>query len=247
MNVCREVEKMETTHKISSLEYKVIKKDKKGISISIDEKGEIIVRAPMNMDYGSIERIIENKIDWIYKSKNIIEDKIEYLKSMGILQGQNMLWLGKLLKVEKLPSNIKGCHVEILDDRIAVYGNEELLRDHETVSRSIRKFYREKSKIIFNKRVGLYSKKINLYPNKINIRCQKTRWGSCSSNRNLSFNYKLLMAPIDVIDYIVVHELCHLAYMNHSKEYWSLVGSIIPQYLERRNWLKNSGYLLRFP
>lgn len=238
---------METTHKISSLRYRVIRKNRKNVSISIDEKGDIIVIAPWDINYDSVEKIVKNKMDWIYKSKNIIKDKIEYMKSMGISQGENMLWLGKLLEVKKCESDIKECHVEVLNDKIIIYGNSLLIKNQEAINKSIRKFYKEKSKIIFAEKVRFYAKKINVHPNKITVRCQKTRWGSCSSKGNLSFNYKLLMAPLDVIDYIVVHELCHLVYMDHSGGYWRMVGSIIPQYLDKRNWLKNNGYMLRFP
>ncbi|MHC6180771.1 M48 family metallopeptidase [Clostridium sp. JNZ X4-2] len=238
---------METSHRLSSLEYKVIKKNIKSVNISINENGEVIVNAPIDISYDSIEKIIRDKIDWISKSTNIIKNKMGHLKSMGISEGKNMLWLGKLLRIERCESDIKGCHVEVLKDKIIIYGNSISIKNQNSINENIRRFYKEKAEVIFNRKVIFYSKRINVHPHKITVRCQKTRWGSCSSNRNLSFNYKLLMAPLDIIDYIVVHELCHLIYMNHSKEYWSLVETIIPQYLNKRSWLKNNGYLLRFP
>ncbi|MEY8001845.1 M48 family metallopeptidase [Clostridium sp. Mt-5] len=238
---------METGHRLSSLEYKVIKKNIKNINISINERGEIIVTAPLDISYNSIEKIMREKIDWISKSTNTIKNKVGHMKSMGISEGKNILWLGKLLKIERRESDIKECHVEALKDKIIIYGNGISIKNKEIVNENIRKFYKEKAEMIFNRKVIFYSKKINVHPHKITMRCQKTRWGSCSSNGNLSFNYKLLMAPLDIIDYIVVHELCHLIYMNHSGEYWNLVGTVIPQYLNKRNWLKNNGYLLRFP
>ncbi|HSL88107.1 MAG TPA: M48 family metallopeptidase, partial [Ignavibacteriaceae bacterium] len=80
----------------------------------------------------------------------------------------------------------------------------------------------------------------NLIPDKIIIRRQKTRWGSCSVNRTLSFNFKLLMLRADIIDYVIVHELCHLNELNHSSNYWSLVGEILPGYKLLRKELKQS-------
>ena len=76
---------------------------------------------------------------------------------------------------------------------------------------------------------------------KISIRDQKTRWGSCSSEGNLSFNWRLILAPPDVLDYVVIHELCHRKEMNHSKEFWALVESLMPEYKERRKWLRENG------
>lgn len=79
---------------------------------------------------------------------------------------------------------------------------------------------------------------------KITIRNQKTRWGSCSQTGTLSFNYRLMMAPPAVIDYVIVHELCHLTHMNHSKDFWNMVGSILPDYARSRQWLKEHGHEL---
>lgn len=76
---------------------------------------------------------------------------------------------------------------------------------------------------------------------RITIRSQKTRWGSCSSKGGLNFNWRLYLAPPEILDYVVVHELCHLVEMNHSKAFWDLVGSILPDYKEREQWLKDNG------
>ncbi len=76
---------------------------------------------------------------------------------------------------------------------------------------------------------------------KITIRDQKTRWGSCSSNGTLSFNYRLMLAPPKILDYVVVHELCHLKHMNHSPAFWQAVEDVLPDYRERKQWLKEHG------
>lgn len=79
---------------------------------------------------------------------------------------------------------------------------------------------------------------------KITIRDQKTRWGSCSQTGTLSFNYRLMMADPSIIDYVIIHELCHLTHMNHSKEFWDMVGRIMPDYAQKKNWLKVHGHEL---
>lgn len=78
----------------------------------------------------------------------------------------------------------------------------------------------------------------------ITIRDQKTRWGSCSSRGTLSYNYRLIFAPREVLDYVVVHELCHLTYLNHSKDFWNKVASVMPDYKVYKNWLKEHGHEL---
>lgn len=90
-------------------------------------------------------------------------------------------------------------------------------------------------------RVYHYEKIMNLSANRITVKNQKTRWGSCSSKKNLNFNYKLAYMPQEILDYVVVHELAHLRHMNHSREFWALVEQYLPDYRQRRNWLKEHG------
>ena len=101
--------------------------------------------------------------------------------------------------------------------------------------------FRKAAKEYFPKRVSHYHALTGGTYHKITIRDQKTRWGSCSSNGTLSFNYRLMYAPPRVLDYVVVHELCHLTHMNHSKDFWNMVASIMPEYKTYRQWLKEHG------
>lgn len=90
-------------------------------------------------------------------------------------------------------------------------------------------------------RVRHYEKIMGLTCNRVTIRDQKTRWGSCSSKKNLNFNYRLAYMPQEILDYVVVHELAHLRHMDHSREFWACVGRYLPDYQERRAWLKEHG------
>lgn len=97
---------------------------------------------------------------------------------------------------------------------------------------------KKKALLIVKDRIEFYNKIYNFSFNKIYIRNQKTRWGSCSSNKNISINYKVLFLSNELLDYIIVHELCHLKEMNHSKNFWKLVESVIPNYLELKKQLR---------
>lgn len=101
--------------------------------------------------------------------------------------------------------------------------------------------YRNAAREHFTKRVEHYLPITGGSYTRITIRDQKTRWGSRSSSGTLSFNYRLMYAPPRVLDYVVVHELCHITHMNHSKEFWNMVASIMPDYKECRTWLKDHG------
>ena len=98
--------------------------------------------------------------------------------------------------------------------------------------------YREAAREVLTARVAYYHTLIEGDYTSISIRSQKTRWGSCSSAGALSFNWRLILAPPMILDYVVVHELCHLKHMNHSPEFWNAVADIMPDYKIRRKWLK---------
>ena len=110
---------------------------------------------------------------------------------------------------------------------------------------ALEKRYRDAAKEYIPKRVEYYHAFTGGQYTKITIRDQKTRWGSYSSNGTLSFSFRLMMAPPRILDYVVVHELCHLTHMNHSKEFWNMVETILPDYKEHRKWLKENGHTLR--
>ena len=96
----------------------------------------------------------------------------------------------------------------------------------------------------FTERAACFAPLLGVHWQRISIRCQKSKWGSCSGKGNLNFNCLLLLAPPEVLDYVVVHELCHLLEMNHSPRFWALVESILPDYAERRRWLREHGAAL---
>lgn len=106
-------------------------------------------------------------------------------------------------------------------------------------------FYRRMARDVIEQRCNYYSRLMNVNYNRIAIRDQKTRWGSCSSKKNLNFNWRLIMAPAGVLDYVVVHELSHLKEMNHSKRFWREVEQVMPEYKKYNNWLKENGHILQ--
>lgn len=111
----------------------------------------------------------------------------------------------------------------------------------DTQRTALEKRYIEAARSYIPKRVAYYSDMTGGTYNRITIRSQKTRWGSCSSKGTLSFNWRLMLAPPAILDYVVVHELCHLKHMNHSADFWKAVESVYPDYRNARKWLKEHG------
>ena len=104
--------------------------------------------------------------------------------------------------------------------------------------------YRKAAKDYFTARVAYYHAFTGGHYTLITIRDQKSRWGSCSSRGTLSFNYRLMFAPLKVLDYVVVHELCHLTHMDHSRNFWNMVERIMPDYRIYKQWLREHGHEL---
>lgn len=100
---------------------------------------------------------------------------------------------------------------------------------------------KRKARVIIPPRVDYYADIIGVKYGHISIRCQKTLWGSCSYEHNLNFNCLLMLVPEPVLDYVIVHELCHILELNHSERFWNHVASVLPDYKKRRNWLKTNG------
>lgn len=105
----------------------------------------------------------------------------------------------------------------------------------------LKKFYMLSIKKVIGERIKIYQPQLKVKPKAFDIVESATKWGSCSSDRNLTFNYRLAMAPMEVIDYVVIHELCHLLHMNHDRSFWRRVGSIMPDYKEKEQYLERHG------
>ena len=103
---------------------------------------------------------------------------------------------------------------------------------------------RERAKSVLAQRTAYFARQIGVTYGKITVRDQKTRWGSCSQTGNLNFNFRLILAPSEVLDYVVVHELCHRRQMNHSTQFWQEVAQVLPDYRKRKAWLTENGWRL---
>lgn len=112
------------------------------------------------------------------------------------------------------------------------------------MSKQLRFWMIEEAAELIKKRTAEYSTILGVNYNNIRIKDTKTRWGSCSSKRNLNFNYRIIMAPDNIMDYIIIHELCHLKHMNHGKKFWETVELFMPDYKECKEWLKLNGMKL---
>jgi len=137
-------------------------------------------------------------------------------------------------------------------EKVALQKRRKQERESQNVSQyspeqraGMERRYREAAKEYFPKRADYYAQQLGVTYDRIRIANQKTRWGSCSSKGTLSFNWRLMLAPPKVLEYVVVHEVCHLKEMNHSPRFWKLVEKFMPDYKEYKKWLKENGNTLQ--
>lgn len=206
--------------------YKIIKSKRKTIATKIDEKGNIIIMAPYFVKNSIVDRYFNDNKDKILKLQEKILSEISAKSNFN---PKNSL---KLLGMD-LPIVYK--------NKVAFEDNSFILPCDDfslTKDRIIALYKKLCLKIIFD-RVEHYKSIIGVNYNSIRIKSVKSRWGSCSSKKNLNFNWKIVMADIKILDYVVVHELCHLKEMNHSKKFWNEVEKILPDYKIRIKLLRD--------
>ena len=213
---------------------KIIRSKRKTLSLTINENAELIIRAPKRLSIEKIQDFINEKENWINRKKRLIENQIKDVTS----NHNKLLYLGNLF-----PINVE----QNASKELFFTGKEFIANSIEpdSLSLSIKNWYKNKFKEIALPRVAYFANKHNLMVNQVRIKNQKTMWGSCSSKNNINLNYLLLMAPMAVIDYVIVHEFVHTIHRNHSTDFWDSVESIMPEFQEHKRWLKKNGYKLR--
>ena len=216
---------------------KIVRTERKSIALQITDDATLIVRAPFYVNDETIERVVLKRKDWLEKNKNSILRRDPKFSTREFVNGEGFLYLGKYYKL----TIVEGQEIA-LELRNGFCLSRELLPNALQV---FIQWYKEKAHEKISERVEWYAQKRGFKYNKINITNAQKRWGSCSSKRNLNFSWRLIMAPLPVVDYVVVHELVHLEEKNHTKMFWNKVKMLMPDYEKHKEWLKRNGYLLR--
>ena len=226
----------------STIKYQLIQSNRKTIVISISADGNITVKAPRHLGAEEIAELVQLKSRWIEKKLTEQKRMNQNWTPKKYIDGETFLYLGKshtLLRI--IDHKYKKPVVKLEGDFLIVMAGDS---DQSQLKQSVELWYRTQAKKVIPERVKEYSQYIEETFETIRIKDQKKRWGSCSSKGNLNFNWRLIMAPVQILDYVVVHELCHLKHMDHSKAFWNHVADILPNHQECRKWLKDYGIRL---
>jgi len=213
----------------------IVRSRRKTVALILNKQGELVVRAPLGVPFSVIEELVLEKSAWIRSKKEFILDHMPAPRQL--VPGETLPFLGQ--EYPLLFSHHS-------DDEVRLEGNIIVNPEKGPVRELLVKWYRREAKEILEERCEHWAALSGLKPVAIRITSARKRWGSCSSSGNLNFTWRLVMAPIEIIDYVVVHELVHLDIRNHSRSFWDRVGSILPDYGQRRKKLteKSSRYFL---
>lgn len=214
----------------------IIRTKRKSIALIVEPDGRLVVRAPMRVSDADIKHLVKQKERWIREKQKQVKDKSTQSKQKVYMDGEEFLYLGKSYQL-KIVADLNPALV--LSRKF--YLSRRVLPKAGSV---FTEWYREQARAVISERVKLYAARHGFKYRKIRVTSARTRWGSCSSMGNLNFTWRLVMAPPEVIDYVVVHELAHLRVNNHSKEFWKQVERIMPDYKQRLKWLKENGQKL---
>jgi predicted metal-dependent hydrolase len=213
----------------------IIRSKRRTIAIIVHRDGKVVVRAPLKTPEALIRAFIESKSGWIE------EKKAEAAKHVALpvkkyTGGEKFLLLG-----HEIPLRV------VDGQKTALKFQDEFFLSKNAVPKAqtlFTKWYQAQARETLTERVILYATMFGLHYEKIRISSARTRWGSCSSRGTLSFTWRLVMAPLDVVDYVVIHELAHLKVKDHSPKFWAEVARMQPDFKRRRAWLKKNGRFL---
>ncbi|MCX8190019.1 MAG: M48 family metallopeptidase [Candidatus Diapherotrites archaeon] len=212
----------------------------RNIALHVTQDASLEVRIPLRwkVPMEKIMGFIKEKEKWILR--NVKKMKMVH-KEVKAREG-HILFLGREVPVEIVESSRKRAVAKPKAGKLSVEVNKE---NKEGIQEAVIKFYKKHARAIIEKISRKKATEMGVSFKKISVRSQKSRWGSCSSKKTISFNFCLIAAPQEVLEYVVVHELAHLVHRNHSKAFWALVEKHCPNYRQHKKWLNRNGLLLK--
>jgi len=211
------------------------------VGIQVNPVGAVTVFSPQELDDDKIREIIKKKAGWIVGKEEFIKRNNRPNSIKEFVSGESFPYLGRYyrLKVARaLPDGEEGCRLVNGRFLVGVNGNAGGENSSTAVKKALRGWYLAHAETKIKERVSRFAQLIGQEPVLVRVKNQERRWGSCSRSGIIRFNWKIVMAPISVMDYVIVHELCHLMYPHHSAKFWQKVRTIIPDYAQRRMRLK---------
>lgn len=207
--------------------------------------GKVEVVAPVKVAEHKIHQFVQSKQQWIVQAMAKIAAKTHQHKTLAPTvygHGADIPYQGESYKLAVRPTKLKRIKIEFSREFIAHVPDALMIKDHSAeIKDALIRWMKKESKIQVEQLVNRHAERKQLFPQTIKIKTQKSRWGSCGIHNDININWLLIIAPPEILEYVVVHELCHIKVRNHSAHFWALVEEHLPDYQSRRHWLKKHG------
>ena len=220
----------------SSATYEVVRCARKTLGVVVSPDGRVVVRAPCNVSDTRISEFTERFKPWIFKHLARYEQS---RTSKGFTSGERIPFLGKKYRLVVVPDDNESAPA-ITGGQLRVHVPHGLsdIMQCRLVKESLSQWYDEQARKILTERLGRLAISLGVRPVGVKIKRQVRRWGSCTARGEINLNWQLVMAPPVVIDYIIIHELCHLRVHGHQREFWEYVAQYLPDYKKHKKWLR---------
>jgi predicted metal-dependent hydrolase len=213
--------------------------DRETTDIVIERNGVITVRPPLRMTPEQVDETVDSKRMWIYRNLAEWRDLNATRVTREWVSGETFLYLGSRYRLQLVKEQDES--LKLKDGRFCLLRSIVEDDGSDAAYQAFEDFYKEKGISQLKKRVSLYARKVGVVPGNVYIKDMGFRWASCLKNGDLHFHWKCLMAPLRIIEYVIVHELCHLRHRDHSDAFWNEVDKVLPDYRERKEWLRLNG------
>jgi hypothetical protein len=225
---------------VLDIEYRLLPgSDRQTTDIVIERSGVITVRPPKKMSPEQVDETVLSKRMWIYRNLAEWRDLNAARVTREWVSGESFPYLGSSYRLQMVDEQDEP--LKLKDGRFCLRRSIVERGGFEAAHQAFVAFYKDKGLPRLKKRVAYFESKAGVSTGAVQIKDIGYRWASCLKNGDLHFHWKCLMAPLTVIDYIVVHELCHLHHRDHSQAFWNEVDKVLPDYRERKEWLRVRG------
>ncbi|QDT59462.1 hypothetical protein SV7mr_19690 [Stieleria bergensis] len=218
------------------IEYTLKRSDRKTASIYIERDGQVSVLVPKGLSKARIEELLESKRKWIYRNQAEWHDLNATRVQREYVNGEGFLYLGRTYRLKLVDQQDEPLMLK--NGYFCLMSNNGSVPDADS---AFKEFYRTKGKDRIPDRVAFFERRMGVKSKSITVMELKNRWASCTPGGKLNFHWKCMMAPPTVLDYIVVHELAHLIHANHTEAFWNEVDKVLPDYGDRKEWLRIHG------
>ncbi|MDH4248896.1 MAG: M48 family metallopeptidase [Deltaproteobacteria bacterium] len=223
--------------------YQIHRSDRKTVILTVDPEQGLVVRCPKRFSRSRLETILRKKARWIL-DKQAHAQRLQAQREQRVWkQGMMLPFRGNWYPLHLEPGQrgsilrLEAGHLKLISADTGGF----LPPDPGVLRTQLINAYKSIARKDIPSRVQYFQDHLALTPRRVSVREQKRRWGSCSSKGSLNFNWRLVLAPPEVMDYVIVHELCHLRELNHSPRFWAQVGAVLPNYAHCKLWLRENG------